>query len=110
MPSKWIKEPEIKPITKLLLTYGGGLGGQNIIEYVEQTDNIQPNTLQKFTRITGKEIILNTTYLISAENYELVTVTYNTQNKYRTPGIHKEHYLKSETPGDIILINTYGEN
>lgn len=109
-PSKWISEPETKPITEINLTSGGGMGGKSWTEYVERTVEFRPNTLQEFTRIDGKKIVINTSFITYIENFELVTVTYDTQNEYRNPGVHKEHFLKSDIPGDIVLVNSYGEN
>ena len=75
-PSEWIGEPFYEPVTELLVTYGGGMGGANMRVYVERVEDLKNNQLQRFTRRGGKQIVLNTQYIVKAENYTVVSAKY----------------------------------
>lgn len=107
-PAKWTTKPKITPITEIHLTSGIGMGSKSWYEYVEQTETIEPNTIQEFTRITGKKIKINTSFITHAEDFELVEVEFNNQNPnvYKL-GRNKVQYLKGETAG-VVLSSRYG--
>lgn len=109
-PGKWISEPEYKKITKIQLTSGGGITGSKWVEYVEQTDNIESNTIQEFTRITGKKIKINTSYITYAEDFILVSVMFDNKNpNVHHLGINVIQYIMDEDIGEVCLLNGYGQ-
>lgn len=109
-PAQWIGEPEYKQITQIHLTAGGGMGGSSWYEYVEKIDSIETNTIQEFTRITGKKILLNTRYITSAENFLLITATFNNENtNVRKLGENIVQYIAEEAIPGVVLRNEYGE-
>lgn len=69
-PSKWMGDPEYTKITRLKMTCGGGLGGQSWYEYVYR-QQIPSNQIVAFTRYDGKEIRINTSYVVEAEDFTL---------------------------------------
>lgn len=71
----WVGEPKIHPVTVIEMTCGGGMGGSSWSECVERVeDGFEPNSLQQFTNIDGKKIILNTSFIVKIQNYQMVTV------------------------------------
>lgn len=74
-PSKWVGCPEYMFITKLRMSCGGGIGGSSWYEYVERLKDIPSNTVIKVKRYDGKEIFINTSWLVEAEDYKLVKAT-----------------------------------
>lgn len=109
-PAKWITQPTHKKITRINLTAGGGIGGSTWTEYVEQTNNIQTNTIQEFTRITGKKIKLNTNYITDAEDFNLITVQFHNENPntYKI-GNNTLQYIAEDEYKEPKLLNSYGE-
>jgi len=109
-PSKWISKPEYKKITRINLTSGGGMGGSKWTEYVEQIKELQPNTIQAFTRINGKQILLNTNYITDAEDFRLITVKFHNENPHCYHlGDNTLHYIAEEDIIGIELIDNYGD-
>lgn len=76
-PSHWEGAPKYLPITRLNMTCGGGVGGSNWYEYVYRVDNIPSNTIMEFIRYDGKQIKINTTYIVGAEDFKLATARLN---------------------------------
>ena len=107
-PSEWTTQPKYRKITEITLTSGGGMGGKSWKEYVEKTI-LKPHTLQKVTRIDGKQITINTDYVTTAEDFVLVTAEYYTDNTYRGEGYHEVNFLVEEGV-EVGLIDKYGEN
>jgi len=109
-PSKWIGEPEYTKISRIGLTAGGGMGGSRWREYVEQTDKVESNIIQEFTRITGKKIKINTSYVTDIEDFILVTLKLDNRNpNVRHMGINTIQYIMDESLGEVLLIDRYGE-
>lgn len=73
-PSKWIGKPEYLPITKIRMTCGGGMGGSTWYEYVQHLDKIPSNEIISVRRYDGKDIRLNTSYIVEAEDFTMATV------------------------------------
>ena len=109
-PSRWTGEPEYKKITRIRITTGGGIGGSKYSEYIEQTDDIESNKIQEFTRITGKKVKINTRYITDLEDFILVTVKLENENHncYHL-GLNTFQYIMDESLGEAILINRYGD-
>ena len=107
-PSEWTTQPEYQKITEITLTSGGGMGGKTWKEYVEKTI-LKPHTLQKVTRIDGKQITINTDYVTYAEDFVLVTAEYYTENTYRGEGYHEVNFLVEEGV-EVGLMDKYGDN
>ncbi|WP_405286476.1 hypothetical protein [Methanobrevibacter sp.] len=109
-PAHWTTEPEYKEITRIHLTAGGGMGGSSWNEYVEKIDNIESNKIQKFTRINGKQILLNTHYITDAENFTLITAAFYNENPnaYKI-GENTVQYIVEDDIKGVRLVNAYGE-
>lgn len=109
-PSKWTSTPKYEKISRIRLTAAGGIGGSRWIEYIKQTDKVESNTIQEFTRITGKKIRINTSYVTDIEDFILVTLKLDNQNpNVRHMGINTIQYIMDETLGEVLLINRYGD-
>ena len=70
-PSDWAGEPEYMFVTKIHMSCGGGMGGSSWYEYVERLRDIPSNKIIKAKRYDGKEIFINTMWLVGAENFKL---------------------------------------
>lgn len=73
-PSEWIGKPEYTSVTRLRMTCGGGMGGSSWYEYVHRVAGISSNAIVRFIRYDGKPIIINTAYIVEAEDFTLATV------------------------------------
>ena len=73
-PSTWIGEPKYTPVTRIKISCGGGMGGASWYEYVHKVTEIPANTLVKFKRFDGKEFMLNTSFVVCAEDFTLAKV------------------------------------
>ena len=90
--SRWVGEPIYEEITAIRITCGGGLGGSSWLEYVKRIDLTKENDdLIKVTRIDGKVITINRRYVVSTEDYTLVTMNYQSYN-YHYPNEIWEDY------------------
>lgn len=109
-PSNWVSEPRYTQITRINLTSGGGMGGSRWTEYVTKTKSIIPNTIQRFTRINGKKVKLNTSYITDAEDFILVSVDFDNRNPnaYHL-GLNTLQYIMDEDLGEVTLQGSYGE-
>lgn len=116
-PSQWITpEVDYKTITRINVTKPGGMAGSNYMEYVEKVETIDSNRMQAFTRITGKDILLNTSYILTAENFLLITAKFYNENPNAYElGENTLHYLAefdmlhTSDSGQITLVDRYGK-
>ena len=76
-PSYWEGEPEYTPITRIRMSCGGGMGGAQWFEYIYRLGKIPSNTIMKVKRYDGKVISLNTSYVVSAEDFTLAKAELN---------------------------------
>lgn len=74
-PSHWKDNPEYMLITKVYMSCGGGMGGSSWYEYVERLEDIPSNEIIKVKRYDGKELLINTSWVVSAENFKLAKAT-----------------------------------
>ena len=86
------------------------MGGSSWNEYVEKIDNIESNKIQEFTRINGKQILLNTRYITDAEDFTLITAAFYNENPnaYKI-GENTVQYIVEEDIKGVRLVNAYGE-
>lgn len=95
--SKWIGAT-YKSITRIRLSCGGCIGGASWFEYVEKLDNIEPNTIVKCRRFDGKEIRINTAFVVDTEDFTLATVQLdvrewkNITREYILPDVETRHF------------------
>ena len=76
-PSYWMGQPEYLPITRIKLSCGGGIGGASWYEYVYRVNEIPSNIIVKFKRYDGKEISINTAFIVKAEDFKLAIADLN---------------------------------
>ena len=69
-PSHWVGDIVYRPVTQIMMTCGGGLGGSSWKMYVERIDldDIQPDTMIKVKRHDGADMLINTKYVVSARS------------------------------------------
>lgn len=121
-PSRWTENPVYEKITVLTMTSGGGMGGSKWKEYVHRVNNIPPNTIQEYTRLDGKKIKLNSSYLVKAEDFTLVKIGYETSNSNFYPEnnglgnnvpyrkwVSKQCCFLLEDGQEVIRINDYSD-
>lgn len=107
-PCKWTSEIRYKKISKLLITYGGGMGGSKRIEYVERVKNINNDSIQSFVRFDGKTIKYNTRYIVSIEDFTMVSIDYETTNQYHKPKGTLNFLVEDDV--QVKTINEYHRN
>ena len=100
-PGKWVGNPEYAAYLEILMTCGGGMGGKSWYEYVKETktDLSELNGIIYLTNIDGKEIALNTRYIVKAELVRVMTVHYETTNTSCPPHITERWIVD----GDVHL-------
>ena len=92
-PSTWVGSPEYMKVTRLLMTCGGGLGGAQWKEYVMRVDSIRSNEIQGFETFDGRRVLLNSSFIVKADDYTLVKVLLDNQNYNYPNGVHTYYYL-----------------
>lgn len=106
-PSKFISA-DLKLGYKILISYGGGMGGANrtIYAYVnEQTISVLENVTAKFinfTNINNEEVTINTDFIVMVSKCNLVTTkidatehyNYGKETKQKGSGEYKAVILK----------------
>lgn len=82
-PSCWTcAEPKYTDVTKLMLTFGGGMGGGRRTLYItEGRDQLKPDTLVEVTSFpTMEKQTINTKFMVVAEDAVIASVTFKTQH------------------------------
>lgn len=82
-PSRWTHEPKYQKITVISMTCGGGTGSSSWKEYVYRTGIGEG--IANYVTIDGKEINLNSNYIVKTEDFTLVTVRMETCNSNYYP-------------------------
>lgn len=97
-PSKWVGTPEYMLITRLEMTCGGGMGGSRWYEYVARLKQIPSNEMIKVHRYDGKDIYINTSYVVSAENFTLgkAELDITKWKYYHTPNVNNETVIETQ--------------
>ena len=76
-PSKILKHTEILA-QKVIISYGGGLGGVNRTYYaIKMIDDILDKNFNFLTTIEDREITINKKFIVSIEPVTIVKVVYN---------------------------------
>lgn len=104
-PSEWINEPEYIPITEIKMTCGGKVWS----EYVHRVYQIPSNTIMKFKRYDGKMITLNTSYIVSAEDFtlaiaELDITEWSEKNNCFSYGDSEKYYRIIDDNKKLVLV------
>jgi hypothetical protein len=96
-PSKWVNdEPTYKPITRIKMTCGGGMGGSSWYEYVNRInmEDIRPNDMLLVTDIDGRQKLLNTNYIVSVENdLTVLSALLDSRNDAFEIGVYEYRWL-----------------
>lgn len=79
-PARWEGSPKYTPITRILLSCGGGMGGSRWYEYVKRIplDSIKGITVVE--DIHGKKKAVNERYVVEMEDFTLVKAVYHSDN------------------------------
>lgn len=110
-PSKWVSDkPSYKKVTRIKITCGGGMGGASWYEVI---DRIDLNDLMQRSYIVtknweGKEIGINLSYVVKAEQFTLATAILDSQNGNYVIGHHQYNWL-IEDDHKIKLSDNFGE-
>lgn len=107
-PAAWCGNPTYTPITRIRISCGGGMGGAQWFEYVLRHDKPDTNRLglAEYTRWNGKPITINPAFIVSAEDFTLVTATYDSRNTNFAQGLYKVRLL-AEDGHKITLVNSF---
>lgn len=95
-PSKWIGGVSYQPITRIKMTYGVGLGGSVWYEYIERLPlevlaNLNGGAV--FKTWDGREVMLNASYMVKAEQYTVASAVLDSQNPNHPQCEYKYCYL-----------------
>ena len=107
-PSRWTGIAKYKHITRLRMTAGGGMGGACWYEYVERLTEIPSNQIIDVKRYDGKQICINTSYVVCAENFKLATAILDISEwaRIRKEMVNsKTYYVLIDDNKSLILIN-----
>lgn len=93
-PAEWVGKPKYISATRILITYGGGIGGASYNEFVEVIDDIKPNTFINVKRVVdGKFFTINTKYIVEIENFDIAYMQFFSENGNYQKGIYHAYYL-----------------
>lgn len=95
-PGRWVSDVMYQPITRITMTCGGGLGGSVWCEYVERVPLEALAGLRGgavFKTWDGKEIMLNTSNMVKAEQFTVASAVLNSQNHNLKTGDYRCCYL-----------------
>lgn len=92
-PSSWVGSPEYIRITRMRMTCGGGMGGAQWTEYIRRVSDIKSNEIQKFETFDGRQVLINSSFMVKADNCTLVKVMIDSKNPSYPVGIHTYYYL-----------------
>lgn len=109
-PSRWVGEPQYKPITSITMSCGGGMGGSKWHEYVERVEEIPSNSIITLKRIGGhgtyaEDIKVNTSFIVSAEDLTLVTIHLDSDNPHFRRGLFEYKVLVRD--GHKVRLSDY---
>lgn len=79
-PARWDGNPVFTPITRILMSCGGGMGGSRWYEYVKRVPHSDMNGLKTVTDVDGKEKTINAAYVVAMEDFSLVNCFYISNN------------------------------
>lgn len=102
-PGSWCSEPEYKTVTCISMSGSLGYTGQRGMEILEQVtvaelqEAISKNKFVKAITYDNRLVILNTRYMVKAEDFTMVTRKYNSKNP---------SYLGTYTCRWLLPINT----
>lgn len=108
--SKWVGEPEYEKVTRLEMTCCGGAGSSCWYRYVRRIDsllNLPDNSIVRLIQYDGKPILINTAYIVEAEDFTLVTakLDISKRNRRRYPSFSEEQIAKSSIKVKRFLID-----
>lgn len=95
-PSVWTNKESIRTrITRIRITYGGGLGGANIDEYVLRFPSERlSDPFVTLTRYADKkEFTVNTSNIVLLEDFEVISKEIISENEYFGKGQYDLDYL-----------------
>ena len=100
-PSSFTGAPELTQVTRITMTCGGGMGGAQWDEYVLRTARF-PEGVTSYTRYDGKEIRLNSAYMVKAEDFTLVKATLDVRAWKKASGRHEDRHPDTETKHFLV--------
>lgn len=95
-PSKWLGI-SYKPVTRIKMSCGGGMGGSSWYEYVERVplDSIAAEEKRciVFRTFDGENVLLNIAYMVKAEQFTVAMATLRSENPYFPKGDYTYCFL-----------------
>ena len=96
-PSYWINEFKYTNLSVIELTYGGGMGGSHEYLYCNRIfnlyDALRENEFLTVNTVQGGEVIINTRYVVKANNnHQMLTAVLNSKHPNKT-GLHEFNFL-----------------
>ena len=83
-PAYWVSGVSYREITRIKMTCGGGMGGSVWYEYVNRIPLKDLASFDKMCmtvrRWDGKEILLNRSYMVKAEQFTIASAVLRSQN------------------------------
>ena len=98
-PGVWVSLPEYRPITRINMSCGGGMGGSHWYEYVERIDiskleNHGTSQLIKVKTIDGNDKLINLNYVVEIDSeVTLVSATMRSENHNFPVGTYEYRFL-----------------
>lgn len=108
-PAK-ITDVDITEVLRIKMTCGGGMGGSSWYETVKPNVKLQPNSLITVETIDGETKVINTNFMVTATEKQLVTVTevHQNPNFRETMNVPLKYYYLCSMDTDVEVYNEYG--
>lgn len=96
-PSHWCGEPKYNEVSEIFLTFGGGMGGGNWKIYAEPISFEELTNNKGFIEVndflTKQVIIINPKYIVSVQNFGIVTRGFVNENSNFVTGYYDLYFL-----------------
>ena len=107
-PAKMV-DSEIRKVLRIKMSCGGGMGGSSWYETVNPNVELIPNSLVEIETIEGVTKIINTNFVVSAVEEQLIKVTeiHQNTNFKETMGMELDYYYLAPLNVDVVIYNNY---
>ena len=107
-PSRFVGKARVIKVKKVKMTCGGGMGGSVWDEYVVDYPERVGQGLIEVTDYRGKQMSLNTRYIVKVTDSQIVVITTDSQNSNFYG--KKSFYYETPCDNNVVLCNEFGGN
>lgn len=95
-PGYWVDDsPTYENVVRVRMTCGGGVGGAQWFEYMVGValEDIADAKFFIFKDLNGKDVMINTSYIVEAKPFKIAKAVYHSDNHNFTKGNYVVRYL-----------------